>query len=102
MTCEVEVTTVTFVSLTKFRFNSPIFCSEDTVAAYQQGTCPSGSGNDHHSGDSASISGSNTLTRYGKIKGYGYSTSKCVCYTDGSGYVDLPFSVISAFNVHIS
>jgi hypothetical protein len=62
------------------------FISEETVATYQQQTCPSGDGNnDKHSGDSASVSGSNMFTRYGKIKGYGYSTSKCVCYTDGSG-----------------
>jgi Papain family cysteine protease len=31
------------------------------------------------------VQGSNTFSRYGKIKGYGYSTDKCVCYTDGSG-----------------
>ena len=71
--------------------------SEDTVQSFQQQTCPSGgnnnngnNNNNHHSGDassSKSISGSNTFTRYGKIKGYGYSTNKCICYTDGSGYV---------------
>lgn len=62
--------------------------SSDTVQAYQQGTCPSngnGGGGGGHSGDSATVSGTNTYARYGKIKGYGYSTAKCVCYTDGSG-----------------
>ena len=24
-------------------------------------------------------------TRYGNVKGYGYATDRCVCYTDGSG-----------------
>jgi Papain family cysteine protease len=47
-----------------------MFVSDNSVKSYQQSTCPaSGSKN----------------TRYGSIKGYGYSTSKCVCYTDGSG-----------------
>lgn len=71
------------------RFSLGNFCSGDTVKSYQKKTCPSGGGGggggDGHSSDSAAISGSNTMTRYGKIKGYGYSTSKCVCYTDGSG-----------------
>jgi hypothetical protein len=44
--------------------------SDNSIKAYQQSVCPAnGSKN----------------TRYGSIKGYGYSTSKCVCYTDGSG-----------------
>jgi hypothetical protein len=29
--------------------------------------------------------GNNGNTRYGNIEGYGYSTDRCVCYTDGSG-----------------
>jgi hypothetical protein len=46
------------------------FFSDNSIKAYQQSVCPAnGSKN----------------TRYGSIKGYGYSTSKCVCYTDGSG-----------------
>lgn len=26
-----------------------------------------------------------SYTRYGQISGYGYSTDKCLCYTDGTG-----------------
>jgi Papain family cysteine protease len=57
-----------------------IFSSE-TVKEYRTQTCPAGGGG--HSGDA--VEGSNTFSRYGKIDGYGYSTDKCVCYTDGSG-----------------
>ena len=35
---------------------------------YQSSVCSSGSG-----------------TRYAKIRGYGYATDRCVCYTDGTG-----------------
>lgn len=56
--------------------------SESSVKSYQQSICPSGGGGGH-SGDE--IEGTNSYSRYGKIKGYGYSTEKCVCYTDGSG-----------------
>jgi hypothetical protein len=61
-------------------------------------TCPSGGGG---GGNSKSSSGSqdrndnydygdygfteNTYSRYGSIKGYGYGTERCVCYTDGTG-----------------
>lgn len=27
----------------------------------------------------------NTYSRYGNIKGYGYGTERCICYTDGTG-----------------
>ena len=63
----------------------------DTVKSYQQQTCPAGAGGsgNSHSGDSGDNgnngSTSNTYTRYGRIEGYGYSTAKCACYTDGSG-----------------
>ena len=49
----------------------------DTVKSYQQETCPS----DHSSDES----GGAEYERYGEVKGYGYSTEMCVCYTDGSG-----------------
>lgn len=71
-----------------------------TVKAYQQQTCPSGGGkggnskesqdskddnNNNNNNADAYSSSVNNYQRYGKISGYGYSTSKCVCYTDGSG-----------------
>ena len=76
----------------------------NTVKAYQQQTCPAGGGGgggqsnskdsqddskdenaDTDYSDSSSSSSVNNYQRYGKVSGYGYSTSKCVCYTDGSG-----------------
>lgn len=39
-----------------------------------QNTCPSGGSNDEQGN-----------ARYGNIAGYGYSTDRCVCYTDGTG-----------------
>lgn len=60
-------------------FSLLTFARDDTVTAYQQSVCPASK----NGGDN--VQGSNTYTRYGSIKGYGYSTSKCVCYTDGSG-----------------
>jgi hypothetical protein len=74
--------------------------SEYEMGSYFAETCPAGKrvdeggekgggGNSHKSGDGngqyqydASYVQS---TRYGKIKGYGYATDRCVCYTDGSG-----------------
>lgn len=51
---------------------------ESYVESYQQSTCPNGGS---HSGDSSYSGGK----RYGKIKGYGYATERCVCYSDGTG-----------------
>mmetsp|Transcript_25302 Transcript_25302/g.28874 ORF Transcript_25302/g.28874 Transcript_25302/m.28874 type:complete len:606 (-) Transcript_25302:93-1910(-) len=53
--------------------------------------CPGGGGgggsnsgsNDNYN-DNSNYNG-NSLPRYGKPKGYGYATDRCVCYTDGSG-----------------
>jgi C1A family cysteine protease len=63
--------------------------SDGTVKAYMQSICPSGKGGGGggHSGDNKNGGGGggNGLSRYGYIKGYGYATEKCVCYTDGSG-----------------
>jgi cathepsin F len=38
-------------------------------------TCPAGGNSNDNGGNS----------RYGNIKGYGYSTDRCICYTDGTG-----------------
>lgn len=70
--------------------------SEYDMSNYFAKTCPAGvregdgGGNDksHHSGDNGNQQYASSYvasTRYGKIKGYGYATDRCVCYTDGSG-----------------
>ena len=57
---------------------------DNYLKSYRQEICPSGGGNSH-SNDGAS-SGGTSYKRYGsEIKGYGYATDRCVCYTDGSG-----------------
>lgn len=53
--------------------------SEEYVEEYLQSTCPNGGGS------GSQDSSSNGYARYGKIKGYGYATDRCVCYTDGTG-----------------
>lgn len=39
---------------------------------YVSGVCSDGNGN-------------NKAQRYAKVKGYGYATNRCICYTDGTG-----------------
>lgn len=55
----------------------PLFHSADTVSEYTASVCPEGGSHDSSS--------SSSNTRYGNIDGYGYSTDRCTCYTDGSG-----------------
>lgn len=73
----------------------------DAVSEYEMGsyfaqTCPAGyrEGGGGGSGSKSRHSGDNgyqydvsyvETTRYGKVKGYGYATDRCICYTDGSG-----------------
>ena len=76
--------------------------SQDQLSGYFAQTCPAGvregdsgeargdnkNGGDHHSGDEQQQQYASSYvasTRYGKVKGYGYATDRCVCYTDGSG-----------------
>jgi C1A family cysteine protease len=62
--------------------------SEYETSSYFGQICPSGS---REGGESYSRSGDSqygtgfSATRYGQIKGYGYATDRCICYTDGSG-----------------
>lgn len=46
----------------------------DMFGSYIQENCPASGSNDN-SGEA----------RYGNIKGYGFATERCVCYSDGSG-----------------
>jgi len=69
--------------------------SEYEMGSYFAQTCPAGvrEGGDGGSGDSKSSNGGGyqydasyvETTRYGQLKGYGYATDRCICYTDGSG-----------------
>lgn len=71
------------------------YYDESTVAAYRSNVCPADDRNSksNGSGDSYWQDGKENENykdysdqgRYGNIKGYGYATDRCVCYTDGSG-----------------
>jgi hypothetical protein len=69
---------------------------EADVESYRQGMCPNGDGNSksHDSNDNSywedgkengNYADYSSQGRYGNIKGYGYATERCICYTDGSG-----------------
>jgi hypothetical protein len=78
----------------------PLFvCSDATIETYQAQICPADDANSG-SGDSGGGDSDTDWTdgkengdyadysdqgRYGNIKGYGYATDRCVCYSDGSG-----------------
>ena len=49
--------------------------SESYYKSYATSVCPNGSGDKSN----------NNEQRYAKIKGYGYATERCICYTDGTG-----------------
>ena len=50
----------------------------DLFASFINENCPASQGSgDNNGGDGGD--------RYGNIKGYGYATERCVCYSDGSG-----------------
>ena len=60
------------------------------MASYFSQTCPAGvreDGDDkgnsksHHSGDDQDYVSSSSAPRHGRIKGYGYATDRCICYT---------------------
>jgi Papain family cysteine protease len=56
-------------------FLSFAMLSESYYKSYLSTACPNGSGDNSH----------NNEQRYAKIKGYGYATNRCICYTDGTG-----------------
>jgi len=70
---------------------------DDTKESLRSGMCPAGSSNEgsHDSNDENTYWEENVENenygdytdtgRYGNIKGYGYATDRCLCYTDGSG-----------------
>jgi hypothetical protein len=70
-------------------------CSKDDVSSYKSSVCPDGdrgggSGDKDQEFDQTGKTNANYVDnsssgRYGNIKGYGYATSRCVCYSDGSG-----------------
>jgi hypothetical protein len=74
-----------------------LYISEDMVKEYRQQVCPAdddGSGsndsNDNNENydegeENENYGDYSSQGRYGNIKGYGYATDRCICYSDGSG-----------------
>ena len=85
----------TLLALTSGLEGESAYYDEQTVESYRGEVCPaddnarSGSGSgDNYWGDGAeneNYGDYSSQGRYGNIKGYGYATDRCTCYTDGSG-----------------
>ncbi|KAL3896506.1 MAG: hypothetical protein SGARI_007149, partial [Bacillariaceae sp.] len=73
------------------------YYDEADIESYREGMCPdsdNGSGSqdsndnsywDEDGKENENYADYSSQGRYGNIKGYGYATERCICYTDGSG-----------------
>lgn len=72
------------------------YYDESDLESYREGMCPTddddsksqdSNDNSYWEGgkDNENYGDYSDQGRYGNIKGYGYATERCVCYTDGSG-----------------
>jgi len=71
------------------------YWTEDAISSKRSQVCPAdnGDGKSQNSGDEYYGEGGqnenygdySSQGRYGNIKGFGYATDRCICYTDGSG-----------------
>ena len=88
----------TLIALTAGLEGESDYYNEDSVESYRSETCPadgdnSGSGSNSNDGNSYWEDGMENENyadysnqgRYGNIRGYGYATDRCLCYSDGSG-----------------
>ena len=77
------------LTLTSVINNESEEVSEYDMSNYFAQICPAGSregeGDSLSGSGDAKNSGADSGTRYGKIKGYGYATDRCICYSDGTG-----------------
>jgi len=90
----------TLIALTSGLEGESDYYNEETVESYRDQVCPaSDGGGDSHSGsndqdqdsywedgmENENYADYSNQGRYGNIRGYGYATDRCLCYTDGSG-----------------
>ena len=87
----------TLIALTAGVEGESEYYNEDSIASYRSAMCPadddgnsgSGSGSTDNYWEDNVENGNyadySDQGRYGNIKGYGYATDRCLCYTDGSG-----------------
>ena len=66
--------------------------TEETINSYREQVCPAGSYGDsndaeydYNGSQNQNYGDYSSQGRYGNIKGFGYATERCVCYSDGSG-----------------
>jgi len=60
------------LAITMCKAGQADYFSEEDIDGYINQICPSGSQD-------------SSVTRYGNIRGYGYTTERCICYTNGEG-----------------
>jgi hypothetical protein len=86
----------TLKALTEGMAGQSYYYNEDSVKSYRQKMCPANDNGSksHDSNDNSywkngkenkNYGDYSSQGRYGNIKGYGYATERCICYTDGSG-----------------
>jgi len=86
----------TLIALTEGLQGESEYFDESSVESYRASVCPasddshSGSGSNDNSYwedgmDNENYADYSDQGRYGNIRGYGYATDRCLCYTDGSG-----------------
>jgi hypothetical protein len=86
----------TLKALTEGMSGQSNYYDEETVKSYRKEVCPAtenGSKSQDNKENSYWKDGQENKNyadyssqgRYGNIKGYGYATERCICYTDGSG-----------------
>ena len=85
----------TLLALTSALEGTSNYYTEETLETYRGEVCPAdydsraSDGNNENYWENGSENENygdySSQGRYGNIKGYGYATDRCVCYTDGSG-----------------
>mmetsp|Transcript_9135 Transcript_9135/g.22686 ORF Transcript_9135/g.22686 Transcript_9135/m.22686 type:complete len:921 (-) Transcript_9135:566-3328(-) len=85
----------TLLALTAGLEGESYYYTEESVETYRGEVCPAD--DDQHSGsgsgdnywedgmENENYADYSNQGRYGNIKGYGYATDRCLCYTDGTG-----------------
>ncbi len=85
----------TLLALTSALEGTSNYYTEETVETYRGEVCPADYNSRNNDGNNEDYWGNgaenenygdySSQGRYGNIKGYGYATDRCMCYTDGSG-----------------
>lgn len=90
-----EYNSYTLLEMTQGLAGESNYWTEDTVNSKRSQVCPAGDdgsksqdsqdGAYDEGGQNDNYGDYSSQGRYGNIKGYGYATDRCICYSDGSG-----------------